>query len=79
MESYFHTRASEREAVAAQSKESGVAIARGFNTCEELMPGMMAPMFVADLVMLVLRHRHAGPRGFADIQRCTVAAEDVHG
>ena len=64
----------EGEAVAAETEKSGVTIPRRLCLGEKLLQRMRATVFV-----LVRRHRNAGARGFAYIQRCAVAAEDFHG
>ena len=70
---------SERETVAAETEEIGVAVSGSFSSGEQLMQRVSASMFMAFGAMLVgLRHRHAGSRGLLGVQRRTITAEYFH-
>src|SRR5882724_10007242 len=70
---------SEREAVAAQAEETGVAVARGVDARKQLMRGVGATVALTAGVVLVLLHRHSGTRDFPNVDGRTIAAEVFHG
>ena len=71
-------RNSEREAVAAQSKKSSVAISSGFDAGKKLMRGMLTAMVVATRIVFVnLWDRHSGASGFPHVQRRAIPTKHL--
>jgi len=69
---------SKREAVTAQTKEFRVAVTRGLDACDELMCSVRAADRTT-LGVVLMSHRHSGPRGFTNVERRAVTTEHFHG